>query len=278
MPYRYDPSRAALFTPARGVSFFRAGRPSGEAALCAEMSRLSYAAFDSDPEIKRSVEDALGRIGFSICYCFSAGGTQGFLTTDTETPLSVLAFRGTEVNRVDWATDLQAWPRAWPEGGRVHAGFAEALALAWSDLAPRLAEAPGRRLYTGHSLGGALATLAASRRPPDALYTFGSPRVGDAAFLATLAAVESHRYTNCCDVICRLPLKLFGYRHLGAALYVDRDAAVALRGEYRGVWLDRLRARLAYLRHWSWRRGTLWTRDFADHSPVNYFSALSHSR
>jgi triacylglycerol lipase len=278
MAYKYDPSRAALLTPARGAVFFEAGRPPTEAALCAEMSRLTYAPFESDQEAKCKVEEALKRVGFSICYFICAGGTQGFLTADTESSLSILAFRGTEVNRVDRATDLQAWPRAWAEGGRVHQGFAAALALVWDDLAPRLADAKGRRIYTGHSLGAALATLAASRQPPDALYTYGSPRVGDDAFLQTLSSIESHRYTNCCDVICRLPMELLGYRHLGFALYVDREGAVRPARDYRGARLDRLRARLSYLGRWSWRRGTLWTRDFADHSPVNYFSALSRMR
>jgi hypothetical protein len=275
MAYKYDPSRAALLTPARGVEFFSGGRPATEAALCAEMSRLSYAPFECDQDAKCRVEDALKRVGFSVCYFFSAGGTQGFLTADTESSVSILAFRGTEVNRVDRATDLQAWPRAWSEGGRVHRGFAQALDLVWSDLAPRLAGSAERRIYTGHSLGAALATLAASRQPPDALYTYGSPRVGDNAFLQTLSSVESHRYTNCCDVICRLPMEVFGYRHVGAAMYVDREGAVHLGRDHRGAMLDRLRARLSYLWRYSCRRGNLLTRDFADHSPINYVSALS---
>jgi hypothetical protein len=277
MAYRYDPSRAALVTPARGATFFPTGRPTSEAALCAELSRLSYAPFDSDAETKREVEAALRRIGFYVCTFFSAGGTQAFLACDTANALSVLVFRGTEPKRVDWWTDLQAWPCAWPEGGRVHEGFAEALGQVWPQLAPQVEAAPGRRIYTGHSLGAALATLAASRLAPDALYTFGSPRVGDAAFLKTIASVEAYRYTNCCDLICRVPIALFGYRHHGRSIYLDRWGAQHPAGEYRGGLLDRLRARLSYATRWSWRRGTLWFRDLADHAPVNYFSALGQA-
>jgi Lipase (class 3) len=275
MAYPYDPSRAALFTPARGAVFFPTGRPATEGALCAEMSRLAHVPFERDGEAGSKVQDALQRINFVPPYLFSTGGTQGFLTADADQSISILAFRGTEVSPRDWATNLQAWPRAWTEGGRVHEGFAEALALVWSDLVPRLAAAPGRLLYTGHSLGAALATLAASRRPPHALYTYGSPRVGDDAFVRTLASVESHRYTNCCDLICRVPMELFGYRHLGDASYLDREGVVRLAPAGAGLWRDRARARLTYLRRWAWRPGTLWTRDFADHAPVNYFSALS---
>jgi len=275
--YHYDASRSALFSPARNAVFFPRGRPPGEPALCAEMSRLVYAPFDQDSEAKRTVQDTLRRIGFSPGYLFSSGDTQGFLTTDADRSVTILAFRGTEVATGDWATDLKAWQSAWPEGGRVHQGFAAALAAVWTDLAPRLEEMPGRSIYTGHSLGAALAVLTASRRPPHALYTYGSPRVGDDEFLRTLTGVQSHRYSNCCDMVCRLPLEVFGYRHLGPALYLNREGTVQAAPADAAVRRDHLQARLRYLWRWSWRPGTLWTRDLADHSPVNYFSALSQS-
>jgi hypothetical protein len=275
MAYRYDASRAALFTPASGAVFFPDGRPATESALCAEMSRLVYAPFERDPDATKKVQDALRRVGFSPAYLFSAEDTQGFLTTDAEQSVSILAFRGTEVDPGDWATDLRAWPSAWTEGGRVHKGFAVALAAVWGDLAPRLAAVPGRMLYTGHSLGAALAVLAGSRHPPHALYTYGSPRVGDEDFVRMLASVESHRFTNCCDMVCRLPPETFGYRHLGPASYLDRDGMVHMAPGYAAVKWDHLRGRSRYLWRWAWRPGTLWTRDLADHAPVNYFSALS---
>lgn len=280
MAYPYDASRAALFYPARGVEFFPDGRPATEAALCAEMSRLVYAPFEREPGERDRVQGALERIGFTPGYLFSAGGTQGLLTTDADRSVTILAFRGTEVNRKDWATDLEAWPRAWAEGGRVHGGFAEALAFVWSDLAPRVASARGRRLYTGHSLGAALATLAASRLPPQALFTYGSPRVGTRAFVRVLSSVESHRYTNCCDVVSRLPLPLppFNYRHFGPATYLDREGAVHKSPGFGTVIWDRLIGRLVYLRRYRSQKGTLLTRDFADHAPVNYFRALSQMR
>jgi hypothetical protein len=54
-------------------------------------------------------------------------------------------------------------------------------------------------------LGGALATLAASLRPPRAVYTFGAPRTGDAAFAETLANVPVFNVSNPRDVVTALP-------------------------------------------------------------------------
>src|SRR5262249_34460233 len=71
-------------------------------------------------------------------------------------------------------------------GGRAHLGFTALLDEVWERVnAEARALLPGRQLYlTGHSLGGALATLAAYRFqkagvPVAGVFTFGSPRVFD---------------------------------------------------------------------------------------------------
>ncbi len=273
--YHYDPSRKALLTPARDATFFPTGRPAAEAPLCAELSRLAYAEFEHDPGVKTEVETTLRRIGFVGCTFFSAASTQGFLAQDPTGPLWVLAFRGTEIDPEDWATDLDATLVPWPGGGRVHQGFAAALGMVWEPIAAALTSVTGRLLYTGHSLGGALATLAASHRSPQALYSYGSPRVGDAAFVEANGAVEHHRYLNCCDIVARLPPEALMYRHLGPASYLDRRGQLHAAPADSLVVHDQRRARRWYLRRWSWRRGTMWTRDAADHAPINYVSALS---
>ena len=84
---------------------------------------------------------------------------------------------------------------------------------------------------TGHSLGGALATLAAAdlqellsrghlspAPPPLTLYTFGSPRVGNAAFAQWVANLlssgASYRITHARDPVVRLPLRSWDYSHV----------------------------------------------------------------
>jgi Lipase (class 3) len=280
MAYPYDPTPSALFAPAEGARFFPHGRPAGHAALCAEMSRLAYAGFEhADGGDRARVEEALGHVGFQPLLLFSAAGTQGFLATDTRSSLSVLAFRGTEVDPGDWRTDLNALRKPWPGGGEVHEGFLGALEAVWDQIGPHLAEAPGRRVYTGHSLGAALATLAAARQPPDTLCTFGSPRVGDEAFVRALPRFEIHRYSNCCDLVCCLPLEVLGYRHLGPLSYLDRRGRLHEDPPGGLVWRDQWMARAGYAARYGWQ---VWrnlpTRDLADHAPVNYFSALSQLR
>ena len=277
MGYRYDPSRRALLTPAQDATFFRAGRPVSESLLCAEMARLAYAAFERDPKVKADIEATLRRIGFTTCVFFSTASTKGFLAQDAVIPLSVLTFRGTELDSQDLATDLNALLVPWHSGGQVHRGFAEALEADWELLATVLGPATGRLLYTGHSLGAALAMLAASRCPPHALYTFGCPRVGDAAFAAATASLNHDRFAHCCDIVCRVPPEAMTYCHTGTLAYLDRAGHLHRSPRAQLVPDDQRQARLAYLWQWSWRPGVLWSRDMADHAPINYVAALSRA-
>lgn len=126
----------------------------------------------------------------------------------------ILAIRGTEPpNLLNWATNLAVVPVAasgfFPgAAGRVHQGFAEALAAIWPSVEARLRDFTsngGRKVWiTGHSLGGALALLVAARMAMDnsganmgqlaGLYTCGQPRVGDPQFIDSAMARLGNRY------------------------------------------------------------------------------------
>jgi triacylglycerol lipase len=129
----------------------------------------------------------------------------------------VLAFQGTRDAR-QWVTDGD-FPRVRVNTGvSVHRGFLEA----WEGIkkAPGLPMASSKAVYlTGHSLGGALAVLAASDRMfwgrVKGVYTFGQPRVGNSGFVADYRyPVSTWRIVNELDIIPRLPGVLIGYRHL----------------------------------------------------------------
>ena len=79
---------------------------------------------------------------------------------------------------------------------------------------------PTQRIWlTGHSLGGALATLAAAHLGPETiqgLYTFGCPRVGDAPFASVLPAQSYVRFVHRDDWVPTVPPGILGYVHAGA--------------------------------------------------------------
>lgn len=127
-----------------------------------------------------------------------------------------IAFRGTE-SRSDVLADLDV-RRARIRGRvRVHNGFHRQLHSVIggieSDIRARL---PERVVVCGHSLGGALATLAAAhladlRVAPDVrCYVFGCPRVGNRAFVRWFTGVvtEHWRVNNTDDPVPKIPISL----------------------------------------------------------------------
>jgi pimeloyl-ACP methyl ester carboxylesterase len=107
--------------------------------------------------------------------------------------------------------------------GKVHKGFSDALDEVWPELCDYVAllHTGGRTVwFAGHSLGAALATLAAARYgKAQGVYTFGSPRVGDATFRDRYP-VPLYRVVNGHDVITTVPLPPL-YRHVGELWYLD---------------------------------------------------------
>ncbi|MGA8146568.1 MAG: hypothetical protein WB870_03210 [Gallionellaceae bacterium] len=134
-------------------------------------------------------------------------------------PFTVLVFRGAEQNFKDYLTYLEIGASLL-DGNKldVHAGFREALDSVWSeiDLAP--ARLKCQIFFTGHSMGAALATLAAARHAPSPVYTFGSPRVGNQAFVDSLRTVPIYRTVDDQDVVTTVPSEARGFRHAGTEL------------------------------------------------------------
>lgn len=117
-----------------------------------------------------------------------------------------------------------AWPGR-PPAMSVHGGFLAAFESVLPQLEQELARAPAdaELVFVGHSMGGALATLAAAhfwaRRP--SLVTFGAPAVGSDAFVSHVRAharpAGGLRVWNEGDVIVTIALAA-GYRHAGVSV------------------------------------------------------------
>jgi len=192
----YDASRDALYSPGLRPALFAPGSrisDIGVDAVCAELSRLAYLAFEIDDIQRRQLILALESVGLSGWTGFTAPatGTEAFVTTHHDTGDVFLVFRGTAPGDIkDLVTDLNVRPIAWAVGGNVHAGFSTAFASVREEIEAWLDQhaAHSTLTLTGHSLGAALATLAMSQWQARRLITFGCPRVGDARFAATIAA------------------------------------------------------------------------------------------
>jgi len=274
----YDPTWRALLCPALADDFFEHGRPEPELALAAEMARVAYIGFDRAAAERTRAERILARAGFPRVEFISAGGTECFVARDDAAALTFVAFRGTAGLR-DIVTDLMTWRVRWTPGGRVHAGFAGALRRVWHPLLQSLTHHSGRLVFTGHSLGAGLATLAATLLPPAAVYAFGSPRVGNRAFADLLRDIEIHRIVGCADLVCSVPPAWLGFVHAGAGDYADRDGTLQQQPfDADAARADMRSARAAYRRKEAWRAGNAWSRRLADHAPVNYATIDSSGR
>ena len=169
--------------------------------------------------------------------CFDRRGTQGFVAWNDQA--AIVAFRGTQPNQqADVWSDCNFVPFRWEKGGNVHEGFAAALDAVWESVAARLRSLQDRTIwFTGHSLGAAVATLAADRfGTPDGVYTLGSPRVGDRDFVAEFNARHSgrsFRYVNDHDVVTHVPPSRWGFGHVDSEQHFAGDgqlATVSVRG------------------------------------------------
>ena len=164
-----------------------------------------------DAEEERGIlEGSLNSLRLELSATFDRGGTQAILVSGEG--FIVLAFRGTEAMSIrDIKSDVRANKRSCESGGKMHSGFHDAFENVRSMVkeainAPAHADKP---LYvTGHSLGGAVATVAAKKLAHPggiaACYSFGATRVGDDDWIAGIRT-PIYRLVNSADCVTMLP-------------------------------------------------------------------------
>jgi triacylglycerol lipase len=191
----------------------------------ADAALLAY--WDAAEALRR-----FARVGMTA-EALESGDTQCYLAWVTDHVF--VCFRGTQSDQwQDIFDDAHFALVDWNGHSRVHRGFKAALARVWPMLEDRLkALAPSRSVwFCGHSLGAALATLAADRyEGTSAVCTIGSPRVGNVAFSRAFDArfgARALRYENDMDVVTHVPPPLpFGYEHTGALRHIRSDGTIA---------------------------------------------------
>jgi triacylglycerol lipase len=196
----------------------------------AEASTLVYA--DEDFVRARFSQAGLPQVRF-----FDKHSTQCYVAHNDQ--FAIVAFRGSEIwkkretfdlNKLiaDFKADVDIRLTDWPQGGKVHRGFKEALEEVWLDILPyiRKLHSKGCNIWmTGHSLGAALATLGAGRYGKvQGVYTFGSPRVGNNVFKQNFD-VNTYRIVNNDDIVARVPPPGV-YVHVGELKFIDGDGTI----------------------------------------------------
>ncbi len=281
-----DRSFEALFGPNRRYRYFdnaaafpfRPGARQFDLANAWWLAEASLLTYVDDTSF---VAEQLQRAGLNQVQIFrsppaSSHDTQGLIACHDR--FVIVAMRGTEPGQLrDFLTDLNLLPAAAEGGGRVHAGFQSALHDVWPRMKTQLDRlaGEGRTIwFTGHSLGGALAVLAADRFGKAAgVYTFGAPRVGDAEFRARYRQ-PTYRVVNHSDLVTELPPPGF-YCHVGELKYFGSDHRLSDGIEPRDLIQDRAQGQLnaVFKRLNDWTAGRFDAavpQALEDHAPVCY--------
>lgn len=171
--------------------------------------------------------------GLKNCHFIARDNTECFVAGDGN--IAIVAFRGTETLLADWLTDLNAIGTT-KTYGRVHRGFwaafqgvADLLDAAIADLgAPTL-------VLTGHSLGGALAVIAAAewlnKYRIGSIYTYGQPAAGKGYFTGFMQENfdnRFYRFVNDDDIVPMVPPL---YHHTGQLYHFGPGNALTNRTE-----------------------------------------------
>jgi hypothetical protein len=238
-----DPTPENLCYPPRGDDYTYFETPPyqlGESqkvsvARAADASMLAYARFAQQRMVLADLQGILAVAGYPnvqpIGDCFVDGALTGRGYFASNGNHALLAFRGTEAdNNNDKMADgeIDRTPEA---GALVHSGFKRYLDSVWPQVTQSVANYRANRpnqniCITGHSLGGALATLAFTRLndPASSLITFGCPRVGNSAYCNMIDAAARtrpcYRVVDNLDVVTHVPPDLLSfYSHPIIAIY-----------------------------------------------------------
>lgn len=198
----------------------------------------------------------------------------------------VVIFRGTEFHpkrilnaMLDTSVDMHAVMTKTPElGGFIHKGFLEKAQAIYSDIVNALAKIRTTQTiwFTGHSMGGALAILAAKlyavrkQQSVNGIYTIGCPHVGDETF-TTLYQLPLFCLINYQDPITRMPewgkvphglLNSKNYAAIGKAIFLNKTGELS--------YVDTRPSVISNLLQVGFTSGISFVLGMLDHAPLRY--------
>ncbi|KAH6589186.1 hypothetical protein BASA50_005733 [Batrachochytrium salamandrivorans] len=187
----------------------------------------------------------------------------GMVVVNRSLKTIAIIFRGTVLSTDDWRSDIYlnrrsgSWfntlwdyklPKPSNPGGDIfapdnillHSGFSENYQGVRAAVQKHLIDAMKKYptysvVFTGHSLGGALASLAivdaavyhgVAKAKKMSLFSYGQPRTGNNVFADWANGLPFkgvYRVTRMRDPIPRLPPKVLGYKHFGKEYYIRGD-------------------------------------------------------
>lgn len=170
---------------------------------------IDIVGYDHEAEIEKLVAE-LSSLNAELITTFDSNGTQAILVSTNK--FITLSFRGTEATSIkDIKSDAKANNTKCDSGGNIHSGFKGAFEEVELDIQNFLnkEEYSNKPLFiTGHSLGGALATIAAKKLKHvggiAACYTYGAPRVGDEEWISNIKT-PLYRVVNAADCVTMMP-------------------------------------------------------------------------
>ena len=175
------------------------------------------------------VTTAREHFGMQACEFLQTDATECFVAATPD--IMIVTFRGTAGLR-DWLGNLNAFSTT-TSYGHPHRGFYfafQAVKASLEQIIRRIDLAHRKLVLTGHSLGGALATIAAAEWQASfdihSIYTYGQPRVGRtdfATFVQQRYGSKFFRFVNDDDIVPRVPP---GYAHVGKLFHFGPNASV----------------------------------------------------
>jgi len=196
-------------------------------ALLHAVVHCSAAAYESGPISNYLKWNGLGLKLIGEPFEVPEQKIRGFVARKGKT--LIVVFRGTVITEMtNWKTniDLQPTPIEPQSKAHVHAGFRNAYLLVKPQLVAILTETQqpdDRIVFTGHSLGAALAIMAAQDlnrlEAHPRVYTFGQPQVGNDAF-SKCCPGKLYRFVHDKDPVARIP-EIRGYQHFGELIYFN---------------------------------------------------------